>query len=154
MIDVDVHTFSYRHQNSNIFLQQTNKMKVTPSNKHGKRLTGNANVYLFKPYRATWPEKLEKIKVKLGADGTSFSKYFHALEGTESAELFLLWLQEFQSKVETNSRVSPLDKLDVLKRIIKGEAKATVNRVIEYTRGVLRELRVDNADFTNHLIVF
>ena len=73
-----------------------------------------SNGYLFKPFRASWPETAEKIKVKLGTDGTSFSDYFHSLEGTETAELFLLWLQEFQSKVENNIRVPTKDKLDVL----------------------------------------
>ena len=140
------------HLKSKVNLQQTNTtMKVTPFVK--KRSTGNANIYLFKPYRASWPEKVEKVKVKLGTDGTSFSDYFHALEGTESPELFLLWLQEFQSKVETNTRVVCADKLDILLRIVKGEAKAVINRVIDYTRGVLQPTHVDNCDFTNKLVI-
>ena len=49
-------------------------------------------MYMFAHTRASWPEKAEKLKVKLGTEGTSFSDYFHALEGTENSELFLLWL--------------------------------------------------------------
>lgn len=72
-------------------------------------------------------ESTDKIKVKLGKDGTSFSNYFCALNGIELPEMFLLWLQEYQSKVETNSQVAHDHKLEVFIRIIKGDAKAVVN---------------------------
>ena len=94
-------------------------MKVKPSTPT-KRHTGNNNVYLFKAFRASWPETEEKIKVKLGRDNTSFSEYFHAIDGTETPELFMLWLQEFQSKGDVNPRVAAEYKLDVLIRLVKG----------------------------------
>ena len=145
------HTFSPRASSKPHQYSPTNStMKIKASTKP-KRATSN-NGYLFKPFCASWPESAEKIKVKLGIDGTSFSDYFHPLEGTESPELFLLWLQEFQSKVENNTRVASADKLDVLLRIVKGEAKAVVTRTIATTAGTMLANHVENVDFTNQLI--
>ena len=89
-------------------------MKIKPSTPKRYNKAHNNGQYLFKATRATWPETAGKTKIKLGTDGTSFSDYFNTLEGTEQPELFLLWLQEFQTKVEHNSRVAQEDKLDVL----------------------------------------
>ena len=130
-------------------------MKIKPSSSAPKRYNKahDNGQYLFKATRATWPETAEKTKIKLGTDGTSFSDYFNTLEGTEHPELFLLWLQEFQTKVEHNSRVAQADKLDVLCRTVKGEAKAVVLRTIASTTGNLQLTHVNNADFTNQLIL-
>ena len=128
-------------------------MKIKPSAAPKRYKAHDNGQYLFKAPRATWPESAEKTKIKLGTDGTSFSDYFNTLEGTEQPELFLLWLQEFQTKVEHYSRVAQEDKLDVLRRTVKGEAKAVVLRTIESTAGNLQLTHVDNADFTNQLIL-
>ena len=87
------HTFSPRASSKQHHYSPADlTMKIKASTKP-KRTTQSSNGYLFKPFQASWPESAEKIKVKLGTDGTSFSDYFHQLEGTESPELFLLWLQ-------------------------------------------------------------
>jgi hypothetical protein len=96
--------------------------------------------FLFRPDRAEWPDGTDKTKVKLGKDANSFSDYFYPLDGNESPELFLLWLQDFRTRVATNSRVAHTDKLDVLQRLLKGEAKATVKRSLERTEGSIDKI--------------
>ena len=144
-------------------------MEISPSKEAPTRPNN-----LLPPKRMEWPESTTTIKVKLGTE-SGVSDYFYTIDGTEEAELFLLWLQDFRSKALNNQRVSPSDTRDVLIRILRGEAKAVVERTIANTKGEVtvlpppsdQETRVRTRgapapeepvvhttlfDFTNHLI--
>ena len=108
-------------------------MKISPS-KEPKRSSN----YLLPPKRLEWPESYTPVKVKLGVD-SGISDLFYTIDGTEEAELFLLWLQDFRSKAINNKRASHSDTLDVLVRILRGEAKAVVERTIAVTKGEVEE---------------
>merc|ERR1711884_180795 len=84
--------------------------------------------------RLEWPDSYTPVKVKLGVD-SGISDHFYTIDGTEEAELFLFWLQDFRSKAINNKCDSHSDTLDVLVRILRGEAKAVVEQTIAVTKG-------------------
>merc|ERR1739836_328677 len=90
--------------------------------------------YLLPPKRLEWPDSYTPVKVKLGVD-SGISDLFYTIDGTEEAELFLLWLQDFRSKAINNKRASHTDTLDVLVRILWEGAKAVVERTLANTKG-------------------
>ena len=112
-------------------------MKISPSKDKSK----HSSNYLLPPKRLEWPESYIPVKVKLGVD-SGISDLFYTIDGTEEAELFLLWLQDFRSKAINNKRASHLDTLDVLVRILRGEAKAVVEQTIAITKGSVNEEKI------------
>ena len=118
-------------------------MKISQAKERPKRSN-----YLLPPRRLEWPEAYTPVKVKLGVD-SGISDLFYTIDGTEEAELFLLWLQDFRSKAINNKHASHLDTLDVLVRILRGEAKAVVERTLLNTKGFVLELPPEPADNTD-----
>ena len=112
-------------------------MKISPSKDTPKRSSN----YLLPPKRLEWPDSYTPVKVKLGVD-SGISDLFYTIDGTEEAELFLLWLQDFRSKAIKKKRASHTDTLDVLVRILRGEAKAVVERTIAVTKGNVNKEKI------------
>ena len=119
-------------------------MKISPA----KEATKRSSNYLLPPQRLEWPKTYIPVKVKLGVD-SGISDLFYTIDGTEEAELFLLWLQDFRSKAINNKRASHTDTLDVLVRILRGEAKAVVERTLLNIKGYVLELPPEPADTTD-----
>ena len=111
-------------------------MKISPA-----KDTPKQSNYLLPSRRLEWPDSYTPVKVKLGVD-SGISDHFYTIDGTEEAELFLLWLQDFRSKAINNKRASHSDTLDVLVRIVRGEAKAVVKRTLAVTKGTVTEKEI------------
>jgi hypothetical protein len=102
----------------------------------------NANpvpVEKFKTFsfkKKEWPDEDNKLKMKLeGATGISFSEYMRVLSGKEHPELFLLWLQDFRTKIWNNAILTGSKKLEILMRLVDKEAATVVARTIVKCEG-------------------
>ena len=93
-------------------------MKISPAKDTPKQSSN----YLLLPKRLEWPDSYTPVKVKLGVD-SGISDHFYTIDGTEEAELFLLWLQDFRSKAINNKRASHSDTLEVFVRILRGKPR-------------------------------
>ena len=84
-----------------------------------------------------WADDENKLKMKIEntAGGVAFSEHMRVLKGTEHPELFLIWLQDYRSKIWTNSNLNWAKKLDILLRIVDEEASTIVQRTIQRCEG-------------------
>ena len=71
-----------------------------------------------------WPDDENKLKMKIKAPGggVAYSEQMRVLSGKEHPELFLLWLQDYRTKIWTNSNVNWATKLDILLHLISDDA--------------------------------
>ena len=99
--------------------------KPPPKAKHNR-----AQHFSFK--KKDWPDEGNKLKVKLEGKqgGVTFDEYVRVLDGSEHPELFLLWIQEYDRRIRYNDRLKPPQRLEVLIRIVKGEALSKIDKVI------------------------
>ena len=86
-----------------------------------------------------WPDDEKKIKMKIEAPagGVAYSEQMRVLSGKEHPELFLLWLQDYKTKIWTNSNLNWARKLDILLRIIEDDASTIVQRTLQRCEGTL-----------------
>ena len=91
-----------------------------------------------KPFNFTredWPEDATTVKMSIDSEkgGVAFSDYLKVLTGTERPELFIIWKRDFDQKIAGNDKLQGDQKLDVLQRILSGEALSLVQRTLART---------------------
>ena len=85
-----------------------------------------------------WPDNDNKLKMKIDNPngGVAFSEWMRKLSGKEHPELFLLWLQDYRTKIWTNSNLNWATKLDILLRVVEDEAGTIVQRTLQKCEGI------------------
>ena len=86
-----------------------------------------------------WPDDENKLKMKIKAPGggVAYSEQMRVLSGKEHPELFLLWLQDYRTKIWTNSNVNWATKLDILLHLISDDASTIVQRTLQKCKGTV-----------------
>ena len=102
---------------------------VNPIPKEKKR------AFTFK--KKEWPddENTQKMKIDNPSGGVEFTENLRVIHGNEHPELFLLWLQDFRTKIWDNPKVTWSMKKDILFRLVHGEAKTLVTRTVKDCAG-------------------
>jgi len=88
-----------------------------------------------------WPDDDNKLKMKIDNPngGVAFSEWMRKLSGKEHPELFLLWLQDYRTKIWTNSNLNWATKLDILLRVVEDEAGTIVQRTLQKCKGIVTD---------------
>jgi hypothetical protein len=88
-----------------------------------------------------WPDDDNKLKMKIdgATGGVVFSEQMRVLKGDEHPELFLLWLQDYRSKIWNNDNLTWPKKLDILIRIVSDDASTVVQRTLGRCSGTATE---------------
>ena len=88
-----------------------------------------------------WPDDDNKLKMKIAnpAGGVAFSVQMRKLSGKEHPELFLLWLQDYRTKIWTNSNLNWDQKLDILLQIVVDDAITIVQRTLQKCEGIMAD---------------
>ena len=84
-----------------------------------------------------WPDDDNKLKMKIESKngGVAYSEYMRVLSGNEHPELFLLWLQDYRSKIWGNNNLTWEKKLDILLRIVDDDASTVIIRTLTRCSG-------------------
>ena len=79
-----------------------------------------------------WPDDDNKLKMTIDnpTGGIAFSEQMRVLSGKEHPELFLLWLQDYRTKIWNNKNLTWTQKLDILLRIVEDDASTVVQRTL------------------------
>jgi hypothetical protein len=105
-----------------------------------KQETSGSKPFLWT--REEWDDKVEKTTVKTETGKVKIDSEMVILQGTETAEQFMLWLKDYEDKIFHNTKTTMLDRLNVLKRIVSKEAQITVMNAVS-----LFEKAKDKDDF-------
>ena len=127
-------------------------MKVSFSY-NGKAPDIKQRTFLFKKKECPNEDNIQKMKIDNPNGGAEYSEKFRILLGREHPELFLFWLENYQTKVLNNTAVDYRMKMSILHTLCKEDAQTAIRRVIAGTTGRLNQpgdnLEGDLADRTS-----
>ena len=103
-------------------------------------MTRQTKQTLFTSRKETWDaDEADEIVIKLdpaqSGSGTTvkIEEKFFVLTGTETVEQFLIWWKDYVDKIMKKDGLSHANKLDILKRIVRDEARNTFDLTMDQT---------------------
>ena len=95
-------------------------------------------------FKKKWAAEAETTSLKLGTSkSVQYYEKFNILKGNEVPELYLTWLQDYQSKITKNSQIPWTQQYDLILTMTNQVAKTTVQ---ETYRSVLNPVFTDLND--------
>ena len=75
-----------------------------------------------------WPDEdnLQKMKIEDTNGGAEYSEKLRILSGREHPELFLFWLEEYQTKVLNNTDIDYKTKMSIMHTFCKDDAQNAI----------------------------
>ena len=83
--------------------------------------------FLYKP--EPWPEDAATQNIETTENGHKVKSKMRMLEGDEVPEQFMIWLMDFDDKINENEALTAEAKLGFLKRLVASEAQTILSQV-------------------------
>ena len=108
-------------------------MKMAPSkgNRNNfRKKKPDKNIRKLTVFKEDWPEDAAKTEIKLGnTKSVQYYVSFFILTGTKQPEPFLIWVQDYRSKIANNKGLTWEEKYNLILTMVKGDAKEKVQEV-------------------------